>query len=43
MVVVLADDLGWNEVSWHNPEVLTPHMEVSRAGREVQGGLVRCG
>jgi arylsulfatase A-like enzyme len=28
MVVVLADDLGWNEVSWHNPAVLTPHMEV---------------
>ena len=24
---MLADDLGWNEVSWNNPQVITPHME----------------
>ena len=27
IVVILADDLGWNEVSWHNPHFLTPRME----------------
>ena len=29
IVVVMADDLGWNEVSWRDHRVLTPHMEVS--------------
>ena len=29
IIVILADDLGWNEVSWHNPAILTPNMEVS--------------
>ena len=33
IIVILADDLGWNEVSWHNPNFLTPHMEqLSREG-----------
>ena len=33
IVVILADDLGWNEVSWHNPGFLTPRMEaLSSAG-----------
>ena len=33
IVVILADDLGWNEVSWHNPGFLTPNMEaLSREG-----------
>jgi arylsulfatase A-like enzyme len=33
IVVILADDLGWNEVSWHNPAFLTPRMEaLSAAG-----------
>ena len=27
VIVMLADDLGWNEVSWNNPQVITPHME----------------
>ena len=26
IIVMLADDLGWNEVSWHNPRYLTPHL-----------------
>ena len=29
IIVILADDLGWNEVSWHNPAILTPNMEVT--------------
>jgi len=27
IIFILADDLGWNEVSWHNPRILTPRME----------------
>ena len=28
IVVVLADDLGWGDVGWHNPLMadVTPHM-----------------
>ena len=26
IVVFLADDLGWNDVSWHNDQVLMPHL-----------------
>ena len=29
IIVILADDLGWNEVSWRNPAILTPNMEVT--------------
>ena len=29
IIVLLADDLGWNEVSWNNPQFLTPHLQVS--------------
>ena len=24
--MILADDLGWNDVPWHNPSVLAPHL-----------------
>lgn len=27
MVVIMADDLGWNAVGYHNPEVKTPHLD----------------
>jgi len=27
IVIILADDLGYNDVSWHNPLVRTPHLE----------------
>merc|ERR1712215_105865 len=26
IIVILADDLGYNDVSWHNPAVLTPNL-----------------
>ena len=26
IVMILADDLGWNDVPWHNPSVLAPHL-----------------
>jgi len=27
LVVILADDLGWNDVSWNNPVMHTPHLQ----------------
>jgi len=27
IIVLLGDDIGWNEVSWHNPTFLTPNLE----------------
>ena len=27
VVYILADDLGWNAVGYHNPEVKTPHLD----------------
>ncbi|CAL4184303.1 unnamed protein product, partial [Meganyctiphanes norvegica] len=26
IIYILADDLGWNDVSWHNPVVQMPHL-----------------
>lgn len=27
IIIILADDLGWNDVSWHNAAVKTPNLE----------------
>ena len=27
MVVIIADDLGWNDVGYHNPGIKTPHID----------------
>ena len=27
IVFFMADDLGWNNVGWHNPDMLTPHAD----------------
>ena len=27
LVFFMADDTGWNNVGWHNPDVLTPHAD----------------
>ncbi len=33
IILIVADDLGYNDVSWHNPDIQTPHLEkLARAG-----------
>ena len=27
VVVIVADDLGYNDVSWHNPDIISPNLE----------------
>ncbi|XP_025088112.1 arylsulfatase B-like isoform X1 [Pomacea canaliculata] len=27
IIFVVADDLGWNDVSWHNPSMITPNLD----------------
>ena len=26
ILLIVADDLGYNDVSWHNPALVTPHL-----------------
>ncbi|XP_046561442.1 arylsulfatase B-like isoform X2 [Haliotis rubra] len=33
IVFIVADDLGWNDVGWHNPQMLTPNLDkLAKAG-----------
>jgi hypothetical protein len=33
IILMVADDLGYNDVSWHNPDIVSPHLEqLARAG-----------
>ena len=32
IIFILADDLGWNEVSWHNSNIQTPYLQVCMEG-----------
>ena len=27
IIVIVADDLGYNDVSWHNPDIVSPNLE----------------
>jgi hypothetical protein len=27
IILMVADDLGYNDVSWHNPDIKSPHLE----------------
>ena len=36
LVFFMADDLGWNNVGWHNSDMLTPHADaLVKEGREL--------
>ena len=33
ILLILADDLGYNDVPWHNPTIIAPHLqELAKAG-----------
>ena len=36
ILIIVADDLGWGDVGYHNPEILTPNID--RLSKE---GIVR--
>jgi len=41
IVLVVADDLGWNDVSWHNTDMITPRMEeISAEGLRLEKSYV---
>ncbi len=41
IVIILADDLGWNAVGYHNPEVKTPNIDkLCKAGIELDNFYV---
>ena len=35
IILIVADDLGYNDVSWHNPDILTPSL-----GRLAAAGVI---
>lgn len=37
IIIIVADDLGWNDVGFHNPEMITPHLnEMAKKGIELK-------
>ena len=33
ILLIVADDLGYNDVPWHNPTIISPHLEyLARSG-----------
>ncbi|KAK3801544.1 hypothetical protein RRG08_047210 [Elysia crispata] len=42
IVFIVADDLGWNDVGWHNPEVLTPNLNsLAASGIKLEASYVQ--
>lgn len=37
IIIIVADDLGWNDVGFHNPEMITPHLnDLANKGIELK-------
>ncbi len=42
ILYIIADDLGYNDVSWHDPSVITPNLEsLARGGLILEGSYVQ--
>ena len=42
IIIIVADDLGYNDVSWHDPNVITPNLdELARDGIILEGHYVQ--
>jgi len=42
IIVIVADDLGYNDVSWHNPDMKTPNLEkLARSGIVLEQSYVQ--
>ena len=42
ILMIVADDLGWNDVSWHNPEVIMPTLDkLARKGLILENNYVQ--
>nr|XP_045612397.1 uncharacterized protein LOC123766951 [Procambarus clarkii] len=42
IILIVADDVGWNDVSWHNPLVETPQLEaLARSGVVLEQSYVQ--
>ena len=38
IIIVLADDFGWNDIGYHNPEVISPNLDqLAREGVSPRG------
>jgi hypothetical protein len=42
IILMVADDLGYNDVSWHNPDIMSPHLEqLAREGVQLEQAYVQ--
>ena len=42
ILLILADDLGYNDVSWHNPDIISPNLEaLANNGTKLENAYVQ--
>ena len=41
IVLIVVDDLGYNDVSWHNPDVVTPNIDKLAKDGVILGKIFR--
>ncbi len=42
IILMVADDLGYNDVSWHNPDIVSPNLEqLAREGVRLEQAYVQ--